>query len=886
MAFSHKPEETASVDLPYLLYRPSLNSDKIITIPEEINQALADQSLFVPMFVQVPEGGKINTSFNWTPSTDVKNIVTSWGTSNMMGKANGFKNFKPVSGTVNVRGSYTAPGSTSASYVYSNDVALNIKEPLRPVTSVTYANANVDWRLNHAVENELIIEPADATYTKMTYKSSKTPVATVASTGIVTTTKTAGEATITATYDLDAGISASYNVTSSLQTPIDDVTFECADENGVITLTPKEMAGLFPVLTPADPDIADLTITLSENGDKKDNYIAMMYQVNIWDENNTRLRPYELSGHRIGQCKLTVKSQDNSGFEKEFTVNIVDPEREPAIDYNTGTIMLNEEWFGHTNGGLNWYSPDYDIVYQAYERENPGMSFGCTSQYGIIYDNKLIVCSKQAIDGGDPLPGGGRVVIADASTLKRLGSIDDLMWGSETKSSDGRAAVGAGPGRAYIGTNSGIYIIDTDSAEVIGKVGESVLEGEDNDKPNTDPSSSLYSGQIGDMVLAGHHVFAIRQSTGVYVIDIDTDKIVKFIPDTQVQGITQTADGHVWYATIDENKLSNFVALDHNTFDEVDRVVVPAEIGTVSCGWGAWRTTQFTGAHSVNALFFSPGSSISNGGAGLITRYNIDERTFTPLAKVSGLPAHTPGKVQAAYGTIRYDDRTGEIIAGTTESQASGHYRWNWTHFIDGTSGEILRTIELRPYDWFQAHAIFPDAYNPEIEDIDDITLSMEDEPLEFMINATDRDNNDANIRYHLFDTPMMMDANENQKPVEVKLEGNKLTITPQALGSHTIGLAVESNGKIVNHAINVTVSNLTTDINTINSENPSIKTVGNNIIIKGHKDEVFSIIDFGGMVVDKFLVNSDNYARQSSVANGVYVLISNKGISKKIIIK
>ena len=66
--------------------------------------------------------------------------------------------------------------------------------------------------------------------------------------------------------------------------------------------------------------------------------------------------------------------------------------------------MLNEEWYGHTNGGLNWFSPDYDVVYQAYERENPGMSFGCTSQYGIIYDGKLIVSSKQAVDGGDPLP--------------------------------------------------------------------------------------------------------------------------------------------------------------------------------------------------------------------------------------------------------------------------------------------------------------------------------------------------------------------------------------------------------------------------------------------------------------------------------------------------
>lgn len=887
LVFSRQPEETASVGLPYLLYRPALDSEQIITIPDNIDYLLADAALNVPMFIQYPEGGKMNTSYNWTPSTDIKAIVTSWGTSAFMGKTNGFKNFTPATGTVKVRGSYTAPGATKSEYVYSNEVALNIGNPLRPVTSISWAEANVDARLNHAVDNNLVIEPANATYTKIKYTSTDTRVATVNSTtGTVSTTKVAGKSTITAAYDLNADVSSAFELTSSLVNPVEDVTFECADENNVITLTPKEMAGLFPILTPADPDIADVSVTISDNGNNRDNYIATMYQVNIWDENNVRTRPYELSGHRVGECKLTVSSQDGTGFSKEFTVNVVDPERETAIDYNTGTIMLNEEWYGHTNGGLNWYSPDYDIVYQAYERENPGMSFGCTSQYGIIYDNKLIVCSKQAADGGDPLPGGGRVVIADASTLKRLGSIDNLQWGDETRSSDGRACVGAGHGKAYIGSNSGIYIIDTETFQIIGKVGESVLEGEDNGKPNTDPGSSLYSGQMGDMVLAGHHVFTIRQSTGVYVIDIDTDKIVKFIEDTQVQGVTQSADGHVWYATIDDNQQSNFVALDHNTFEEVERVVVPAEIGTVTCGWGAWRTTQFTGAHSVNALFFSPGSSISNGGAGMITRYDIDEGTFTSLARVSGLPAHTPGKVQGAYGTIRYDDRTGEIIAGTTESQASGHYRWNWTHFIDAKSGEIVRSVELRPYYWFQSHAIFPDAYGPEVEDIDDITIGLDDTPIQLTVNATDRDNNDANIRYSLVDTPAVIDAGEATAPVSVALEGNKLTIAPQSLGTHTIGIAVESNGKVVHHAVNVTVTSGSTSVDNIFAGNGSVRTDGRRILVNGFAGTTFTIVNVSGQVVDSFTADSDRYIHNSNLSSGVYVVINGNDVAKKIIIK
>ncbi len=80
-------------------------------------------------------------------------------------------------------------------------------------------------------------------------------------------------------------------------------------------------------------------------------------------------------------------------------------------------------------------------------------------------------------------------------TLKRIGSIDDLIFGDETRSADGRAVVGATPGKVYVSTNNGIYIVDIDEVKVIGKItcfDESGSSGTD-----------LYNGQIGDMVHAG-----------------------------------------------------------------------------------------------------------------------------------------------------------------------------------------------------------------------------------------------------------------------------------------------------------------------------------------------------------------------------------------------
>ena len=886
MIFSHQPEDMASVELPYQLFRPALDEERIITVPKQIDYALADENLRLPLFIQVPDGGKVNTAFNWI-KTDLPTI-SSASVQNLMGTVTAYSNFKPTDGNVQIRGSYTAPGSSKAEYVFSNEAHITLRYPLKPIVAMSYEQPEVAARLGHKVENTLVIQPHDATYTKMTYKSSNTRAATVnSSTGVVTTTKTAGEADITATYAFNSDLTASFSLQSELMVPVEDITFEGADENGVITLTPKEMTGLFPIITPEDPDISDVTLSLADNGSDKSNYIATMYMVRLWDENNNVLQPYELSGHREGECSLTVKASDGSGFEKKFVVRVVDRERDESIDYTTGTIMLNEEWYGHTNGGLNWFSPDYDVVYQAYERENPGMSFGCTSQYGIIYDGKLIVSSKQAVDGGDPLPGGGRLVVADAASLQRIGSIDEIIFGDETRSNDGRALCGAGHGRVYMGTNNGIYVIDTDNCQIIGKVGSEILDEEDDGKPNTDPSGSLYSGQIGDMTLAGHYVFAIKQTTGVSIIDIDTDRIIKSIPDVNVQGITQSADGRVWYATKEDGH-SVFVAIDPETLEETKRVDVPAECGVVNCSWGSWRTTQFTGAHSVNSLFFSGGSAITNGGDGYYWRYDVDDNQFRPIAKVSGLPAHTPGLLQGAYGTVRYDDRTGMIIAGTTEFKASGHYRYNWTHFIDAETGEFKHTVELRPYYWFQSMPIFPDVYDPEIEDIDDIVMSVDGEPIVVTINATDRDNNDANIRYSLIDSPRPASAYDEYGylPVEAALEGNQLTLTPKAIGSHTIGFAVESNGKVVNHAVNVTVRDIISGVESVVSAEQRISCDGSTLTVSGFNGTSFDIVNPGGIAVDSFTANSDSYIHTLAVNRGIYIVIGSNGVAKKIIVK
>ena len=142
----------------------------------------------------------------------------------------------------------------------------------------------------------------------MTYKSSDTKIVT-ASASAFKTTKTPGSATITVSSTWNPDVTASFDVVSALRHPVTDFAIKDVDGD-VIVLNPKQMIGILADVTPADADIPDFNVTLEGNGSGKDDYIATMYKVNYWDEKNTRIQFYELSGHLSVYCTNTITSTD------------------------------------------------------------------------------------------------------------------------------------------------------------------------------------------------------------------------------------------------------------------------------------------------------------------------------------------------------------------------------------------------------------------------------------------------------------------------------------------------------------------------------------------------------------------------------------------------
>ncbi|MCM1518372.1 MAG: leucine-rich repeat protein [Pseudoflavonifractor sp.] len=675
---------------------------------------------------------------------------------------------------------------------------------------------------------------------------------------------------------------------------IEDVTFNCVAEDGVIYVSPRRIAGLFPQFTPADAATwSNVTYSLTDAGTSRDELIASLYTVNYFMPG--RVKFPELQGYRPGECKLTVTVKNPNDataepFVREFTVKVVEVDRtERPQGYVDGTIILNEEWFTHTNGSLNYITEDDEIIYQAYERENPGMSFGATSQYGTIWADKLIVASKQAADGGDPLPGGGRLVIADAKTLKRLGSLDVLEW--DGVSGDGRAVAGATPDKIYVGTSNGIYIVDiTDPTApvVTGKIAAT----------ESGNAADLYNGQIGDMVTTAGHVFAIKQSFGTIIIDVNTDEVVKTIDDANIQGVTQTMDGTVWLATIDSNNCSNFVPVDSRTLEVGTPVVIPAEIGRVLCGWGAWRSTAFKGSVYDNEIWFVTGAaSIMGGATGDYYRYKIgdDPADLTPFFTLNGLTGETEfGETvaQMTYGTPCFDARNNRLVVMTGRKGASsGGYRDHWIHYVDGSTGAVTKTFHLEPYYWFQSLPIFPDKHDVAFhESFNGLEIEHNNGDVEIDLYdiVHDKDNIPANIRFSAVDEAMPMNLEDetadNGKVAEFALDGSKLTISPAREGATNFLFTAESNGRPVTLSLSVVVKSAT-GIDNVEAAAGTVRVAGNRIYVDGFDGDLFALYNTAGHCVAAFTADSDNYVAEFNLTPGVYILRGDK-VSVKLAVK
>ena len=349
-------------------------------------------------------------------------------------------------------------------------------------------------------------------------------------------------------------------------------------------------------------------------------------------------------------------------------------------EYTNGVYILNEDWFGHTSGSINFYNYDTgEMEYRVFAESNAGKYLGTTSQFAQIFEDRIYIVSKQ--NYGNDESTGGRLVVADAKTLEQIASLAEL------DGKDGRSFVGVDSKKGYVGTSGGIYVFDLENME-LGKC----VEG------TSSSSGDLYSGQVGDMLrYRDGKVYAVVQNVGVVVINPTTDKVESSIALPNIVSVFVTADGTL-YASECGNNVYNFVKINPLTL-EIETIDMPEGM-SVQNQWGSWRSSSVACDISSNVIYFIGSKSSKS-----ISKYDFD--TGELVEEFVTVPYGVKGE-QIFYGTgLGIDPITGQLILTTTEAGYSTHFQRNWIHFVNVSTAEIEETVRLDDYYWFPAMLLF-----------------------------------------------------------------------------------------------------------------------------------------------------------------------------------
>lgn len=554
-------------------------------------------------------------------------------------------------------------------------------------------------------------------------------------------------------------------------------------------------------------------------------------------------------------------------------------EEKPQSDYSHGIFFVNEDWYGHQNSTVNFLTDEGEWIYRVVQKENPGVELGCTNQYGQIYGDKFYLVAKQEKDPGASIT-GGRFTVCDAKTMKVIAQLPYIAQNEAGKSiADGRGCVGVDENKVYVSTSNGIYVFDTNTLQFTSKINgsDNPFADPDNTGENMNPSNpSLYQGQVGSMVRVDDNVFAVHQSAGVLVIDAETDKVKTVInfaslvdemnkhlaADAQIDpenaltlpypgsAITMAKDGSVWVPVakgssgqgatypflvrIDPHSLATSVVY----IDPADGICPPAN------SWYAWTPDGFCASNVENVLYWNggPNSWFSNY---MIFKYDIETGTTT---KIIDLDTQDDEQWKLYGCSMRPHPVSGDLYMSLFHQFGDPTYITRKTD----KDGKTIADYSMINNYWFPSLPVFPDNEAPVVNAPAPVTFTA-GTPVSVSLQdiATDADNFDAAI-------VKKVKAISNTDVIDAVCQNGNLIITPKAHGTADITIGINSNGKLDECTLTVTVPE---DIAIGISE------------AQARQDAVEGIYTTSGV-------------RVGSMTKGVNIVRTKNGASKKVLVK
>ena len=589
-----------------------------------------------------------------------------------------------------------------------------------------------------------------------------------------------------------------------------------------------------------------------------------------------------------------------------------------AQNYTNGVYVLNEDWYGHNNSTLNFWNPetetiDYLIMQMA---NNYEYSLGCTSQYGQLYGDFIVITGKQDKDPGEPGDmKSGRVSILHRNTLKPVGDeVHPLISVNEKDKSDadGRGVCFVDNKKFYIGTSNGIYVFKWDEQ---GKIftwdSEKIIPGTENvlitgdEVSNADGLGPLYQNQIGMMLRTQDYVFAIKQDLGVLVIDPQTDEIITIIEGC-FSTMAQSKDGNIWVGVNyqkegSEDNLnypygwngdawngSQLMCIDQYTLETKK---VRLDTGGIPQSWYAWTAGTLTASETENVLYFvytDPSLGQINWFRNCVLyRFNIDAIDWNNIDLSNPDEAYAEGACEEIYdssfdnlyfygGALQCNPKDGNLYASLYVGENIATQEWIYA--IINSEGEMTQYQEPIKRYWYPAMFIFPDNEAPIVDGLEDITIADKNSvTITLADKVTDNDSRNAAI-------VKSVSYVADESIVKAEITKGDLVLTPLNKGNTAVEIAFNSNGKVVTKSINVSV---TADVNSVEMtdiKRANVFAVAGNIMTTGiGTPQQVEVYNAQGALIKSTVVNNGEQIIGLAKGNLYIVKISNQ--SYKIVL-
>lgn len=526
---------------------------------------------------------------------------------------------------------------------------------------------------------------------------------------------------------------------------------------------------------------------------------------------------FDLSGlGEVEEIYFTMDSSDSGNFGMNtagyfcmdrFTVKGSSP-------YSDGLFVVNEDWFGHSNGTINFLNNKGEWQYRVYRKENEGKELGATSQFLAVYGDKVFMVSKQA-------DAGSRLAVADAATMKSLAEIKTIGG------KDGRAFVGVDAAKGYVSTSGGIYLFNIADMSL----------------GNLIPQSD--GGECTSMIRTADKVFALHASKGILVINPETDAVENTISGSY-SGIVQSKDGNVWASMSSSAAL---LKIDPSTLSKESVSIA----STVYSNQWAWTYTALWASVNENVLYWQ-GSSTK------IYKWDLSQGVpTTPIIDITG-----NANGYTMYGTgFRNNPVNDDIYMLLNKSWSNDNSVWRYS-----STGTKLAEYPLETYYWFQAMPAFTDNYAPVVsaDFPSEISVDAAGYKLSLKGTATDKDNLSAAIVKSV--------EGEKSPYFNASIKNDELLITPIANGASQLTVVFNSNGKIVKRNIGVTVASVTGIEDNLADNTVKVYTRGNELHIAGAegKDAVVYAVN-GTVVYEGKITDNTAIINISAYDKGMYIV-------------